>query len=161
MISSALAPNFQKFGSIQPVAMHLHGHNRLKQIWVDHLRGEGESLEKIGEYGRIDEYHSHGRGQEWMVLPEADRQRPFLPGDMMRVHCIVHTMDIPPVKNGGINIPYGVQHDTEMCAALMMYKNHDDAYEIRNSGHEYTAWYNHMNGLVVNKVFNLCAMPCD
>ena len=160
-ISSVLAQEIQKFGSIQPVAIHLHGHSRLKQIWVDHLRGKKGSFVKLGEYGRIDEYHGHGKDQEWLVVPEADRQRPFLPGDTFRVHCIVHTMDMPPVKDGGLNIPYGVQHDTEMCAPLMMYKNHDDAYELKNLESEMGPYFNHGNGLVVNKAFKLCAMPCD
>merc|ERR1712157_464756 len=52
--------DFEEFGNIQPVAVHLHAHSTTTALWVDHLNEEGE---KVGEYGRIEAYHAHSEDQ--------------------------------------------------------------------------------------------------
>jgi len=113
--SGSFQGDLEMFGEIQPVMVHLHAHSLTKSIWVEHLRGG----RKIGEYGRIDAYEALTQHQSYFLLPEEDRQRPILPGDSVRVNCV---MDTSKAEHA---ILYGVSHDTEMCAALILYTNHD------------------------------------
>ena len=108
--------DFDEFGAIQPVMAHLHAHGFTKKIWIDHLDEEGK---KLGEYGRIDAYGGHGKDQTYLLLPKQDRERPMLPGHSLRIHCHVNTTEAPHV------ILYGVNHNTEMCAMLILYRNHN------------------------------------
>ena len=106
-----LRGDFEDSGAVQPLVVHLHAHKFTKQIWVDHLRGGN----KIGEYGRIDAYVAHSEHQNYLLLPERDRKRPLLPGDSLRVNCVMDTRDsLHPIL-------YGVSHNTEMCAILLLY----------------------------------------
>ncbi|UPR01833.1 Cu2 monooxygenase domain-containing protein [Chloropicon primus] len=115
-LGEALTGDFADFGNeIQPVAVHLHGHFLTKSIWVDHMRGG----KKVGEYGRKDEYRADGPDQSFFFLPQGDQERPLLRGDHLRVNCLVDTR---PAEN---DVLYGVSHDTEMCAAIFIYKNHN------------------------------------
>jgi len=107
--------DFEDYGSVQPIAVHLHAHSTTKNIWIDHLH----LGKKVGEYGRIDGYQAEGPDQSFFVLPEGDRTRPFLPGDELSIHCVVDT------TGKDFEILYGASHQTEMCAVLIVYSNHN------------------------------------
>ena len=108
--------DFEEFGSIQPVAAHFHAHATTTTMWVDHINAEGK---KIGEYGRIEDYEGHSTDQDYFFLPEEDQKRPLLPGDSLRVHCVVDTSEAPH------DILFGVGVNTEMCETTFVYKNHN------------------------------------
>jgi len=114
-LTHTLKGDFSRFGSIQPIAAHLHAHFLTKAIWVDHLR-DGV---KVGEYGRKDPFNGHSADQSFFLLPDEDTRRPLLPDDSLEINCIVNTTGAP------YDITYGVAHNTEMCAVIMLYREHD------------------------------------
>ena len=114
-LETLMKGDFDTFGSVQPVAVHLHAHSTTKKIWVEHKRG----YEKLGEYGRIDPYWANGPDQTFFLLPEQDRTRPLLRGDDLTVNCFVDT------AGKSIDTLYGVSHQTEMCGIILVYRNHN------------------------------------
>jgi hypothetical protein len=115
-LASFCRGDFEEFGSIQPIAVHLHAHSTTSALWVDHLSKGGE---KVGEYGRLEGYRAHSQDQNYFLLPQKDRERPLMPGDSLRITCQVDATNTPH------DIPYGVSLNTEMCAVVVIYKNHN------------------------------------
>jgi len=128
-----LGHDWDKFGKLTVMSVHLHAHNRAKKLWWDHLRNG----KKIGEFGRFDQYKGYGPDESFMHLDaklnEGRSTNPtFKPGtapntpggqlergDTLRTNCIFDTRDRSEVTI------YGTNHGEEMCGNLMMYYPHD------------------------------------
>jgi len=146
-ISKVLGHDLKKYGTLKPVAVHLHTHNHGRQVWWDHIRDK----KKIGEYGRINHYKGFGRDQSFWIVDAQDSRRgkfsQFKPGkgealksgDTVQVNCVYDTRcKYATAKNGAMQngncrktperIQYGLSHGNEMCGFLMMYYPHDPAH---------------------------------
>ena len=101
-------------GGVRFVAVHLHTHNMARRVWIDHMR-DGV---KIGEVARNDEYAGYGPDQTFFDV--LDPTAPlFQIGDGLVLNCVYNSTGVPKPT------PYGVSHGTEMCAAFLVYADHN------------------------------------
>jgi len=130
-LNNMLGHDFDKYGKLNVMSVHLHAHNRGKKLWWDHLRNG----KKIGEYGRFEKYAGYGPDESWMHMdpkllkgtspmfkvqsPVGSANNQLQRGDSVRTNCIFDTRDRSEVTM------YGTNHGEEMCGFLMMYWPHD------------------------------------
>ena len=107
-------------GGVRFVAVHLHAHNMARRLWIDHLRDDV----KIGEIGRNDEYVGYGPDQTFFDV--LDPTAPlFQIGDSLVLNCVYNSTGVPKLTT------YGVSHGTEMCAAFLVYADHNTSVVSR------------------------------
>jgi len=153
-IARMLEDDFASFGSLHPVAVHLHEHSHGRSAHWEHLR-DGKT---IGSYGMIDKYKGFGTDESFfMVDPKGDtqheanvqeqkrghfhwteKQLALRKGDVLRMHCVYDTRCKFGADVGNADcekatepIVYGLSHGQEMCGFLMMYYPHDPARRMR------------------------------
>ena len=114
-LKTVVGAAFEAYGAINIVAVHLHAHDLTKGMRLEHVR-DGKT---IGTFGVKEPYVAHGPDQTFLNMPASDAARPVLPGDDLRLVCTVNTSSVAH------DVKYGISHDTEMCATLIMYTGHN------------------------------------
>lgn len=147
-----LGHDLKKFGSLKPVAVHLHMHNHGRAMNMLRVRGGEERT--IGEIGK---YKGFGTDQSFFLLDKlasttssaesearaghfrGDGGTDIRAGDRVQVSCVFDTrckygtpINDPKCIKASHPIEYGLSHGKEMCGAILMYYPHDPAVRMKN-----------------------------
>mmetsp|Transcript_17902 Transcript_17902/g.30890 ORF Transcript_17902/g.30890 Transcript_17902/m.30890 type:complete len:399 (-) Transcript_17902:290-1486(-) len=124
LLAKVMGKTLKVYNAVYPIAVHLHGHDHLIRARLEHYDSNGEL---VGKYGEINPFHGYGHDQTFLKLDlESDDVQPLQEGDSLTFVCTFDT------RGAGSDIRYGVSHEDEMCAPLIMYYPHVRVAEGNN-----------------------------